>query len=264
MFSRNIGLISKEDQKKLKKSTILICGVGGMGGVCAESLVRMGVHQLIIIDHDKYEESNINRQIHCTSQNLNEYKSLEVKKRLIEINPKVKIKAINKPMTKKIIKKILKNYKIDLVVNGMDDMLASIILERNVRKNKLTLVDAWITPYPSVFVIKPTDPHWEEYLNLPTKDKKIKDITKEDLEKSLELEIKHTLSFFKPYEIISKNKVDKIIKKEIPRPSFLPVVWISGVLMANEVYKILTKKQDVASHKGIFYNQYTHEVINNK
>lgn len=263
MFSRNIGLITEEDQIKISKSTVLISGTGGMGGICAEALVRMGVNSLILIDPDVYEISNINRQIHCTSHNIGEYKVEEVKKRLIQINPKVKIKSYNTQMDYNLINKILKENKITVVVNGMDELLPSIQLERTVRKNNLTLIDAWITPYASVFVTNPEEEHWEEFLNFPTLNKKIKDITQEDINLSLEREIEYTFSQFNPYDIIPKEKVYDIIYKRTKRPSFIPVVWLSGTLMANEVYKFITKKGKLATNKGIFFNQYEYDLIIN-
>jgi molybdopterin/thiamine biosynthesis adenylyltransferase len=261
MFSRNIGLITKKDQNKLKKSTVLISGVGGMGGICAEALARMGVESLILIDPDQYELSNINRQIHCNSENLGKFKSEEVAKSLKKINPNLKVKFYNEGLSQKLIDEILNKNKVSTVVNGMDEILPSLILERTVRKHKITLVDAWITPYASVFVTNPNDEHWESFLDFPTKDKTIEEITQKDLFDSLEKEIEYTFSKFNPYSIISKEKVLKIIYKKIKRPSFVPVVWLSGTLMANEVFKIITNKETVASNKGIFFNQYTYEII---
>ncbi len=147
----------------------------------------------------------------------------------------------------------------DIVINGMDEIRPSIILERQARAMKKTIVDAWLTPYASVFVMKPDSPHWEDFLNFPTKGKKVEDITEEELRQCLRNEVKFTLTQFDTNSIISKQLIDDIITKKAIRPSLAPVVWISGTLMANEAMKIITGQGRLATHWGVFYNQYDHQ-----
>ena len=61
-FSR-LELLLGEDLKKLRDLRILILGIGGVGGYAAESLARCGVNHLMLVDYDKIDETNINRQI---------------------------------------------------------------------------------------------------------------------------------------------------------------------------------------------------------
>ena len=65
-FSRSNLLIKEESTIKLNKKSVLLCGVGGVGSYVFESLVRMGVGTIIIVDHDKVSISNINRQLIAT------------------------------------------------------------------------------------------------------------------------------------------------------------------------------------------------------
>ncbi len=78
-----------EDILKVKNLNILIVGIGGVGGYVFESLVRMGVEHITIIDSDKIEESNLNRQIISNQSNIGEVKVKEAKKRAISINPSI-------------------------------------------------------------------------------------------------------------------------------------------------------------------------------
>jgi len=260
-LSRNIGLISKKDQEKLTKARVLICGVGGMGGVCAEALIRMGVYSFKLIDHDIYEEINLNRQIHSNKKTIGKYKVDVLKKEFLKINPKASIKVYKDRVLENNVEDILKD--VDIVVNGMDEMKSSLILERTARKKGITIVDAWITPFASVFVMDKKSPHWEEFLKLPSLGVEPKDFTDELMEKCLKIEIDYTFSHFDPYSHISKKMVKDIISKKVKRPSFLPVVWMSGILMANEVYKVVTGQKH-SGFEGIFYNQYTHKIIKGK
>ncbi len=260
-LSRNIGLISQKQQDRMLGASVLICGCGGMGGVCAEVLVRMGIQKLTLIDHDKFEPSNSNRQIHCNQSNMGKYKADVLKKEFLKINPKAKIKVFREPVGLKNVKKILEG--VDVVVNGMDQMLPSICLEREARRRGIAIVDAWITPFASVFTMKPTDPHWEEFLGFPTHTKREEEITKEDCLNALRKEVSYTFDHFDPYSHIKKGLVKRIVEDKQKRPSLAPVVWLSGVLMANEVFKLVVGLPDIGP-AGIFYDQYKHRLMAGK
>ncbi len=258
MFSRNLGLISEDDQKSLKSKKVLIAGTGGMGGVCAEVLVRMGIGELIIADHDIYEETNFNRQLHANKETIGMFKVKVLEAEFLKINPNLKITSYPEKVTLENIESLLDG--VDYVVNGMDEMYNSLILERTARSKRITIVDAWLTPYASVFVMTPDSPHWEEFLNLPTRGVALKDLTPELCNEAVDIEVEYTFSHFKAYEIIPKNVVKDIVYKRRPRPSLAPVVWLSGVLMANEVFKLSCGKPHT-DYRGVFFNQYEMDFI---
>jgi molybdopterin/thiamine biosynthesis adenylyltransferase len=256
-FERNIGLLSVDQQQKLFDSHAVVAGVGGMGGVAAEALVRMGIGTLTIVDHDNYELSNVNRQIHCTEKTIGRPKVDVVGERLIEINSGLKLHK-HHFLSEENVGEIVNGA--DILINGMDDIKASITLERCARSKRVTIVDAWITPYASVFVMTPESTHWEDFLDFPTKNKRVDQISREDAVECLRREVEFTLSHFEPYTIIAEEVVNEIIEGRVARPSLVPVVWLSGTLMANEAMKILTGQGVIAGHYGVFYNQYTHEI----
>lgn len=258
IFSRNLGLISEEEQLKLHQKRVLVAGVGGMGGVAAEVLVRMGIGHLVLCDFDLYEDVNSNRQIHCHTENYGKYKVDVLKNEFLKINPQLKIEVYRDEVSLTNVDKILCG--IDVVVNGMDKMKASLILERTARQKNIIIVDAWLTPYASVFVMDSSSPHWEEFLDLPTKNIPLDKLTDEICQLAVKKEVQFTLSHFSPFSIIKKEFVEDILNEKRPRPSMAPVVWLSGVLMANEVFKIALGIPHVG-HKGIFYNQYDHQLM---
>ena len=256
-YDRNLGLITINDQQKINGGKVLVAGVGGMGGVCAEVLVRMGIGTLYLVDHDIFEETNFNRQIHSNQSSLGKYKVEVLKEAFLKINPNLNIKVYNEPINIKNVDAILNE--VDIVINGMDQMHASLILERKARALKKTIVDAWLTPFASVFVITPNSPHWEDFMNLPTKNVALENLTDEICQQALIKEIEFTFSHFNPFEIISQDIVKEVVSGKRPRPSLAPVVWLSGVLMANEAFKILTNKPHV-NHAGIFFDQYNYSI----
>jgi tRNA A37 threonylcarbamoyladenosine dehydratase/ribonuclease HI len=90
-FIRTELLIGKEAVKKLNNSRVAVFGIGGVGGHCAEALVRSGVGTIDIVDNDVIAESNINRQIVALHSTIGRYKTEVMKERLLDINPNVKV-----------------------------------------------------------------------------------------------------------------------------------------------------------------------------
>ena len=92
-FLRTELLIGKECIEKLSKAKVIVYGVGGVGSFVVEGLVRAGVGHLIIVDYDKYDITNINRQIGAMHSTIGKYKIDVMKERVLDINPNIKIEA---------------------------------------------------------------------------------------------------------------------------------------------------------------------------
>lgn len=92
-FSRTELLIGKEGIEKLKNSKVAIFGIGGVGSFIAEGIARAGVGHIIIVDPDKVEISNINRQIQALHSNIGKYKVDVMKQRILDINPNAIVEA---------------------------------------------------------------------------------------------------------------------------------------------------------------------------
>ena len=93
-FDRTIQAIGETAFERLQNARVIIFGVGGVGGWCAEALVRSGVQNLTIVDFDCINPSNINRQVVATSDNIGEPKVEAMRKRLLLINPEADITAL--------------------------------------------------------------------------------------------------------------------------------------------------------------------------
>lgn len=85
-FERTRMLIGNEGLNKLKKSSVAVFGIGGVGGYAVEALARSGVGTIDIIDNDTVNETNINRQIIATHKTLGRYKVDVMKERIEDIN----------------------------------------------------------------------------------------------------------------------------------------------------------------------------------
>ena len=91
MLDRLELLVGAEGIFKLKSSKIVVVGLGGVGGYVVESLIRSGIENIIIVDYDTIDESNLNRQIIATRDNIGKLKVDEFEKRILSINDKVNI-----------------------------------------------------------------------------------------------------------------------------------------------------------------------------
>ena len=92
-FSRTELIIKKEGLKKLQKSKVAIFGIGGVGSYVVEGLARAGVQNFVLIDNDTVSVSNINRQLIATTKTVGQDKVEVAKERILDINPKAKVKT---------------------------------------------------------------------------------------------------------------------------------------------------------------------------
>jgi len=90
-LSRLELLFGREKIERLQNTKVLIAGLGGVGGICAETLVRSGIGHIGVIDGDWIEESNLNRQILALRSNLGENKTDVFERRAKDINPEIVI-----------------------------------------------------------------------------------------------------------------------------------------------------------------------------
>ncbi len=86
-FSRTEMLIGNDGMEKLKDAKVAIFGLGGVGSFVCEGLARSGIGNFILVDYDKIDESNINRQLIATVNTIGKYKVDVMKERIQDINP---------------------------------------------------------------------------------------------------------------------------------------------------------------------------------
>ena len=120
-YARHISLPSfgVEGQKKLRKSSVLCIGAGGLGSPCTMYLAAAGIGKLGIIDMDVVDESNIQRQILHGSNDIGTKKIDSAKDTLQEINPYVNLELYDKAFDENNAELIAKNY--DIIIDGTDN-----------------------------------------------------------------------------------------------------------------------------------------------
>jgi tRNA A37 threonylcarbamoyladenosine dehydratase len=124
-FIRTQLLIGEDNLKKLKTAHVAVFGLGGVGGITCEALVRSGVGNITIIDNDNVDITNINRQIIATSKTVGLPKTQALKDRLLDINPSLNLNAINTFYLPENADNIdMSNY--DYVIDAVDTVSAKL------------------------------------------------------------------------------------------------------------------------------------------
>ncbi len=139
IFSRNILYWGKEFQEDLASKNICILGLGGVGGYTAEMLTRAGVGRLTLVDFDTVSTSNINRQIIALHSNIGKKKTELFTERLKNINPELKITAID-DFYSDTLKLDLTVY--DFVVDAIDSMRSKIHLLETCHKSGVPVISS--------------------------------------------------------------------------------------------------------------------------
>ena len=95
IFSRNELFWGEENQKLLSQKHIVVFGLGGVGGYCAEALARAGTGELTLVDFDTVSATNINRQLVALHSTVGQKKTYLFEQRLKDINPDIKLNVID-------------------------------------------------------------------------------------------------------------------------------------------------------------------------
>ncbi len=139
----------------LKNKTILVLGLGGVGGYVTESLARCGIGNLILVDYDKVDITNINRQIIATHSNIGKLKTECFKERIADINKECNVTILNMFYGEEN-RDSLFNQKIDYVIDCCDSLNSKVILIEECFKRNIPVISCMGTGnklHPQKFLI---------------------------------------------------------------------------------------------------------------
>ena len=121
IFRRSELLVGEDVMERIAQKRVIIFGVGGVGSWCAETLVRSGIRQLTIVDSDRVCITNINRQLMATTKTVGQVKVEALKERLLTINPRAEITALQKIFTQETAEEFtLDSY--DYIIDAIDSL----------------------------------------------------------------------------------------------------------------------------------------------
>lgn len=149
-FQENLGIMNNDSLKKLQKINIVIVGLGGLGGHIANTLARIGVNKMTLVDFDTFSLSNLNRQLFSTQQTIGAYKVDVVKKELLKINPNQSISTSKKRVQDFALKE---THQVTMIIDAVDDVSTKLYLEKLAYKLNTPLVHGAISGWFGQFGI---------------------------------------------------------------------------------------------------------------
>ncbi len=215
-FEKQIILkkIGYSGQKKIFSAKVLVVGLGGLGCPLITYLAASGIGQIGIVDFDKVELSNLNRQTLFNANDIGKLKVIQGKKAINRINKKIKVKIFKKKITSKNIKNIMGKF--DIICDGTDNFDTRYLINDYCLTNKKILISSAINKFDGQIIkfnFKKKSPCYRCFMP-------------------------------------EKPNVDNNCQAE---GIFSPVAGIMGTLQANEVLKtILGEKNDLSSRLLIF------------
>ncbi|MEG2457917.1 MAG: ThiF family adenylyltransferase [Bacilli bacterium] len=139
MFLDRFESLIGDDINKIKELNILLIGIGGVGGYTFSSLVRSGVNNITIVDPDKFDITNLNRQILSNINNIGNYKVYEALKRAKEINPYINITVIKEFLDINNID-IIFSSKFDYVIDACDTLNSKVLIIKKCKCENIKVI----------------------------------------------------------------------------------------------------------------------------
>ena len=210
--SRQMSIVTRSEQERFKDAKITVIGCGGIGGETIEMLARMGIGELVLVDKDAFDLSNLNRQTLASIAELGLDKSAVAKEKVRLINPYVKVTTYNEHVDQTNIDKIIGDS--NIVIDALDNVLTRVIVSRKAKEKGIPYIHGAIhgTLGQLTVFLPNSDNTYEEMFNLPSIGKELNDETIEAL---------------------------KNVTSGVP-PVIGPTPNLIGCLEAMEAYKIIT------------------------
>lgn len=141
-MSRTQLLLGDEKVESLMNKHVLVAGLGGVGGICAEMIVRSGVGKITIVDADVVDLSNCNRQVVALQSNAGNLKAEEMASRLQAINPDLQITIITTFLNTETTVGILDAHPLDYAVDCIDTLGSKVFFIKSCVERDIPIVSS--------------------------------------------------------------------------------------------------------------------------
>ena len=233
MFARTELLLGKANIDKLKNSTVIVFGIGGVGSYVVEALTRVGVGKIVIVDKDDISISNINRQLPATQQTIGLSKVKIMKERMLSINPEITVVAKQEFYLPGRADEFL-NDDLDYIVDAVDNVTAKLDLICCAKEKNIPIISSMGTG-------NKLDPTRLEIADIKkTSVCPLAKVMRKELRKRNVDSVKVVYSKEEPVVPMTVDEEGNPIRSSVPGSiSFVPSV--AGLIIASEVVKDLLK-----------------------
>jgi hypothetical protein len=232
-FGRNLGVFSAEEQHNIRNARMAIIGCGGVGGVIALVLARSGVEHFLLVERDRYEPSNINRQIACFCDTVGRNKAECVRDEILRINPQAQVTVQARALTEDDIPNVPNMG--DVILPVMDEWPLSLTVLEVVRKIKPVVMAYPVGALCRVSVFTASSPTVAECLVMPYGFglHQLEDYTHRP-------EARRLLQYYETDGQWRQDWFQQWTEGKKPHAQIAPIVWITGCLAAMEAIKIVS------------------------
>ncbi len=140
-YSRTELLIGEEGVSRLKKSSVMVFGVGGVGSHCIEALARSGVGKLILVDNDVVSMTNINRQSIAYHSTVGKYKTEIMRDRIKDICPEIEVVTYETFVLPENIDTLF-TEKVDYIIDAIDTVTAKLALVEMAKEKNIPIISS--------------------------------------------------------------------------------------------------------------------------
>lgn len=232
-LSRTELIVGTEGIEKLRKSKVMVFGIGGVGSFTTEALARAGIGHLILVDNDTVDITNLNRQIHATLDSVGKAKVQLMKDRILTINPECKVDTIEEFILEENIADVIP-LDVDYIVDAIDTITTKLGIAEYCTKNNINIISSMGTGNkmdPTRFRV--TDVYKTTVCPLA---KVMRHELKKRRVKKLKVVFSDELAATPDPEQVKEFLKDNPNKRQIPGSiSFVPPV--AGMILAGEVIK---------------------------
>ena len=141
-MSRTQLLLGDEAVENLMQKNVLVVGLGGVGGICAEMIVRAGVGKITIVDNDTVDLSNCNRQIPALHSTAGKPKAEVLAERLKDINPLLDITVLEIFLNEQLINELLEKENFDYAVDCIDTLGPKVSFMKACKDKQIPIVSS--------------------------------------------------------------------------------------------------------------------------
>lgn len=257
LVDRNLGILTREEQNRLKNSKASIFGIGGLGGVVLEVLARSGIESFSVVDNDVFETSNLNRQNFAFQDNLGEMKIAVAERFCRNINPAIRLNLFDR-VDEENCSDILAGSNVAALV--LDDVKACLIISRTARRLGITFVEGWALPFANVCTFTPETPSFEQTYGLAELEAVPVSRIPDENKRLLLMKVLFGFGFVEGVSDYFRDETLINLAKGIA-PSFAPMVWFTATRIALECVKVLLGWKDLAlSPNFAIYDPFKHKV----
>ncbi len=240
IYARNYGVITHEEQYKLKNAKVTVVGAGGVGGITLISLARMGFGNIQVIDMDTFDYSNINRQMLSSISRVGKSKAMCAKETIIDINPNINVTVRQEKLDESNADEIIAGS--DVVIDATDNLVARVIIHRTAQKLKVPSV--WIAVTPpfrgGVITFSENTPAYELVLRHPSLGRELTDEVKKEISA-----IKNGRALASVKHGAIKSWADEYLNNQAPWAVICPIANIVGICASFEAFKVILNRANL-------------------